>query len=104
LCGSELATLAVAGKCSRARKECGFKPSPGNGDFVAIATVAHATEFFTANRLTLLRTHVFLGSMLQRHTTANADPTAAPDPARVAASLLVLVLITSPNSAGRTDA
>jgi len=86
------------------RNESAFKPSLHPGDFVAIATVARATEFFAANGLTLLRTHVFLVSMLQRHTTANTDLTAAPEPARVAASLLVLVLITSPTSAGRTDA
>jgi hypothetical protein len=40
--------------------------------------------------------------MLQRHTTANTELIAAPTPARVDASLLVLVLITSPTSAGRT--
>jgi len=97
-------TIRTAACARRAgRKECRFNPSPRDGDFVAAATVARATKFFAANRLTLLGTHVFLGSMLQRHTTANSDLTAAP-PARVAASLLVLVLITSPNSAGRTDA
>jgi hypothetical protein len=46
----------------------------------------------------------FLDRMLQRHTHANADPNALPTAARDIASLLVLVLITSPTGAGRAGA
>ncbi|WP_146165874.1 hypothetical protein [Stenotrophomonas panacihumi] len=69
---------------------------------VAPETIADATKLISANGLTHLPTHVFLDRMLQRHTTANTELIAAPQPARVDASLLVLVLITSPTSAGRT--
>jgi len=87
----------------RSKSESAFNSPISTRDFVATATVAHATENIRANGLTLLHTHVFLDLMLQRHTTANIDLTAAP-PARDGGSLLVLVLITSPTSAGRTGA
>jgi len=73
-------------------------------DSVAPETVTHVSKIFPEERLTRHSTHVFLASMLQRHTTANTELIAAPPPARDVASLLVLVLITSPTSAGRTGA